>query len=265
MLVEANGISVHCEVSGREDQPFAALSHSLGSSMVMWEPQLPALEQRFRVLRYDTRGHGDSSASESPYSLDQLGDDAIALFDALDIGPVHWIGLSMGGMIGQNIALRHPERLLSLVLADTSAQVPQEAQAVWEDRIQAVRDGGMGMLAEATMQRWFTPAYLREDPPAVMGIRAQFANTAVEGYVGCCRAIQGLDHLDRLGEITLATLIIVGAEDLATPVSAAEAMNARIAGSTIVVLDHAAHLSNIEQAVPFDQALANFFDGQQIN
>tara|TARA_R110002167_G_scaffold165544_2_gene362484 strand:- start:217 stop:936 length:720 start_codon:yes stop_codon:yes gene_type:complete len=238
------------------------LSHSLGSSCIMWDNEFAALQERYRVLRYDTRGHGGTAAPDGPYDLDLLGDDAMALMDALGLGPLHWVGLSMGGMIGQNIALRQPQRLQSLSLCDTSARVPAEARPIWDDRIAAARDEGMTALVEPTMQRWFTPGYLRSDPPAVAPIRAQFLATPAAGFIGCCQALKQLDYLDRLPAVKLPTVIIVGEEDMGTPVAASEAMHARIAGSELVVIPSAAHLANVEQPDAFEQALFGFLDRQ---
>ena len=247
MQIEANGISMYYETAGPEGAPVVMMSHSLGSSGVMWETEFQALSDRFRVVRYDTRGHGGTAAPDGPYTLDLLGDDAMALMDALDLGPVHWVGLSMGGMIGQNLALRAPQRLQSLALCDTSARVPAEAQPVWDDRIAAAQGQGMAALAEPTMQRWFTPDYLRTDPPAVVPIRRQFLATPVQGFVGCCQAIKALDYLDSLNEVNLPTIIIVGEDDMGTSVAASEAINGKIAGSELVVFPSAAHLANVEQ------------------
>ena len=248
MKINANGIKLNYEISGRDDAPVVMLSHSLASSMVMWNPQLAALESNFKVLRFDTRGHGDSDAPEGKYSLEMLAQDAIALLDALDIDAVHFVGLSMGGMIGQNLALDHGERLKSLALCSTSAFMPAEVQPIWEQRIAAARTEGMQGKAEETLERWFTPDYLKQNSPQVEMIRRQIQTTPVSGYVGCSEAIRGLANLKRLCGITIPTIIIVGEEDPGTPVAASEAMHERIAGSKMVVLPAARHLSNIEQS-----------------
>lgn len=260
MQIEANGLTMAYEAAGPEDAPTVMFSHSLGSSGVMWDREFDALKANYRVIRYDTRGHGGTQAPDGPYSLDMLGDDAMALMDALGLGPVHWVGLSMGGMIGQNIALREPGRFKSLSLCDTSSRVPAEAVPMWDDRIAAAQQEGMAALAEPTMQRWFTPPYLRNDPPEVAPIRAQFLATPVAGFVGCCHAIKALDYLDRLSAIEIPTLIIVGEEDMGTPVAASEAMHEQIADSELVVVPSAAHLANIEQPGIFDEALFDFID-----
>jgi 3-oxoadipate enol-lactonase len=258
MKAKINGVRINYQLSGKTDGPVVALSHSLGSSLAMWEPQMASLEPHFRVLRYDTRGHGASDAPEGAYSLDELGEDAVGLLDALGIGLAHWVGLSMGGMIGQYLALRHPDLFISFSLCDTAAIIPEEAQPVWEERIHRARSGGMGTLVEETLERWFTSSYLKRKPPQVESIRTQFLATPVEGYIGCSEAIRKLNYLDQLSQIKTPTLIVVGEEDPGTPVSAAQAMHSRIAQSKLVVLPSAAHLSNVEQTEPFNKFLTDF-------
>ena len=258
MKIEVNGIGINYELSGRDDAPVVMLSHSLASSLVMWNPQLDVLESKFNVLRFDTRGHGGSDAPEGKYTLKLLAEDAVALLDALEIDAVHFVGLSMGGMIAQNLALDHGERLKSLALCDTSAFMPHEVQPIWQQRIEAARENGMQGQVEETLERWFTPEYLKLNSPEVEMIRRQILATPVSGYIGCSEAIRYLDNLQRLSEINIPTLIIVGEEDPGTPVAASEAMQERISGSKLVVLPAARHLSNIEQSAAFNEALVEF-------
>ena len=258
MKIEINGLNVSYALSGPESAPVVCLSHSLACSAIMWDPQLAALADGFRVLRYDTRGHGETDAPDGPYTLDQLADDAVALLDALEIDKVHWVGLSMGGMIGQSLGIRHPRRLLSLALCDTLSVVPEEAQSIWTERIETARTQGMSPLCEPTLARWFTPAYRERHPPALDSIRRQILATPVAGYIGCCEAIRRIDYLDRLGGIRLPTCVIVGADDPATPPPASEAIHQRIAGSSLTLIDDAAHLSNVEQPEAFNRALLGF-------
>ena len=262
MQIKANDISVNYELSGKEGSPVVMLSHSLACSLVMWNPQMDILQPHFQVLRYDTRGHGDSDATEGAYSLDLLGKDALALLDALEIETVHFVGLSMGGMIGQCLALHHKERLKSLTLCDTAAVIPDEAQPIWDERIAAARNEGMQALVQGTLERWFTQPYLDLNPPQVERIRDQILSTPIAGFIGCSEAIRRLGYLEHLSELRLPTLIIVGEEDPGTPVAASEAMHARIKGSKLVVLPSAAHLSNIEQADGFNKALIDFLKAQ---
>jgi len=258
MQVKAKDIMVNYELSGKQGASVVMLSHSLGSGLVMWDPQMELLEPHFRVLRYNTRGHGGTDAPEGAYTLEQLGEDAIALMDALNIDVVHWVGLSMGGMIGQYIALNHAHRLRSLALCDTRAISPEESQLVWQKRIETARKSGMKALLEAALERWFTPSYLSQNPPQLEVIRKQFLATPVAGFVGCAEALRRLNYLEQLSEVTTPTLIIVGEDDPGTPVEASEAMHERIPNSRLVVLPSARHFSNVEQADAFNRALIEF-------
>jgi 3-oxoadipate enol-lactonase len=262
MIIEANGINIYYELSGKKNAPVVVLGHSLACSQVMWWPQLELLETHFQVLRYDTRGHGQTDAPPGAYTLDQLVADAMGMLDALKLDPVHWVGLSMGGMIGQGVALGHPHRLSSLVLADTAAVIPAEAQPVWQERIDAAVSGGMQAVAESTLERWFTPTYLEQNGPEIERIRQQILATPVAGYVGCSEAIRRLNYLERLNTFEARTLIMVGADDPGTPVAASEAMHAQIKNSKLVVIPQAAHLSNIEQADVFNDQLMAFLEGR---
>jgi len=258
MRIKANGIQMHYELSGKQDAPVLILSHSLASSLIMWDPQMDALKSHFQILRYDVRGHGGTEAPKGPYTLKLLVEDVMGLIDSLDIRSIHWVGLSMGGMIGQGLALDHADRLKSLALCDTASFVSEEAQPLWQERFDAVRGEGMQALVDATMERWFTPFFLRLNPPMVQKIRQEILKTPVEGYVGCGEAIRRLNYMDRLGEINLPTLIIVGEEDPGTPVSSAQAIHERIAESKLVILPSARHLSNVEQPEAFNSALLGF-------
>lgn len=262
MQIQANGILMNYALSGPVDGPPIMLSHSLASNLYMWDPQVPALEAAgYRVLRYDTRGHGHTEVTPGPYSLEQLADDAVALVEALALGQVHWVGLSMGGMIGQALALRHAERLLSLSLCDTMAALPEGAQSVWAERIASARGKGMEALVDGTMERWFTAAYRGQEPAPLKLIRQYFLATPVDGYIGCSEAISRLDYLERLATISQPALVVVGSEDSGTPVAAAEAIQQRIAGARLVVIPGAAHLTNVEQAETFNRILLDFLTG----
>jgi 3-oxoadipate enol-lactonase len=260
MRITTRTITTHYELCGPEQAPVAMLSHSLASGMSMWDPQLTALQSRFRILRYDTRGHGGSEAPEAPYRLEDLVADAVALLDALAIRQVHFVGLSMGGMIGQGMALACPDRLLSLSLCSTSAWIPPEAQPAIQERIDTALKEGLQALVDGTLARWFTPGYLKTKPPEVERIRRQLLATPVAGYVGCTEAIRRLNYLEQLTRIRLSTLIIVGEDDPGTPVSASRAIHARIAGSQLVIIPSAMHLCNIERTEVFNSALAGFLE-----
>ncbi len=212
-------IPLYHQLSGRDDDaPVVVLSHSLMSDMQMWNPQLELLEQHFQVLRFDTRGHGQSSVTEGEYTLEQLANDAVGLLDSLLIDQVHWVGLSMGGMIGQSVALRYPSRLLSLSLCDTMAQVPSEAQPIWRERIQLAQDSGIQALTDGTLERWFTDDFRNRGSQNYQAIRQQILATDVDGFTGCSAAIMRLDYIEQLPQLNLPVQIIVGDDDLSTPV-----------------------------------------------
>ncbi|OGP70512.1 MAG: 3-oxoadipate enol-lactonase [Deltaproteobacteria bacterium RBG_16_50_11] len=261
MLIRANGIQMNYEVSGKKKAPVVMLSHSLGCSLAMWDPQLGALEPLFQVLRYDIRGHGRSETPPGPYKPELLAKDAIALLDGLGIDKVHWVGVSMGGMIGQSVGLNRPDRLKSLALCDTTGVIPPEAQILWRERIAAVHEKGIESQLESTLERYFTPSFLKANPPMLGAIRKQFLATPVEGYLGCVEAIRSLNYLDRLSEIKIPTLIMVGEDDPGTPVSASEAMHKRISNSKLVIIPSARHLPNLEQPEFFNTSLLTFLKG----
>jgi 3-oxoadipate enol-lactonase len=258
MKISANGIQVNYTLEGPADAPVVTMSHSLATDLSMWDPQAKALARRYRVLRYDTRGHGGTDAPAGAYSLTQLADDARELLRALGIARTHWIGLSMGGMIGQALALSSPELFRSLSLCDTSSRIPADAKPVWDERISTVESKGMDPMVEPTVARWFTAKFIETRKDVVDPVRDMIRRTPSKGYVGCCHAIRALDLTDRLKAITLPTLIIVGKQDMGTPVAASEAIHQQIKGSELVVLDPAAHLSNLEQPEAFTNALEQF-------
>ena len=258
MKVNANGIAMHYTLDGPEGAPVVTLSHSLATTLAMWDPQMSALTSRYRVLRYDTRGHGGTDAPAGAYSLDLLAADAAALLGALGVARTHWVGLSMGGMIGQTLALKRPDLVASLALCDTSSRVPPEARPTWADRIKTAETQGMEPLVEPTIGRWFTPGFIAGRADAVEPVRAMIRSTSPRGYAGCCHAIAALDLTERLDGITAPTVVIVGEEDQGTPVAASRAIQERIRGAELVVLKSASHLSNVEQPAAFTTALTAF-------
>ena len=259
MKVSANGISINYRFDGPESAPLVTMSHSLAASLDMWQWQMPALGE-YRVLRYDTRGHGSTDAPPGEYTLELLADDLFALLNALDIETTHYVGLSMGGMIGQTAALRDQTRFRTLSLCDTSSRVPSEARPVWDERIATARGQGMEALVESTIERWFSEGYREREPAEVDKVRAMIRATSVDGYCGCCAAIARLDLTERLSAIERPVLLIVGEEDPGTPVAAHEAIRDRIAGSELVVLPEALHFSNVERQADFNRALVGFLD-----
>ncbi len=254
-------VRLHHELIGPSDAPVVVLSSSIGTTAAMWDDQIPALRDRFRVLRYDHRGHGRSEVPPGPYALADLGADVLDLLDQLGVERASFCGLSMGGMVGMWLASHAPERIDHLVLACTAAHLGP-AQ-VWDDRIALVRSAGMASLVDGVTQRWFTPGFVRDNPDAVARIAAMLEASDPNGYVACCAAIRDMDQRSALSTITAPTLVIAGADDPATPLDQAEAIHRGVAGSTLVVIDDAAHLANVQQPAAFDQALQSHLGGQR--
>jgi 3-oxoadipate enol-lactonase len=258
MKIKANGIEIHYEIEG--NGPWITLSHSLACNLHMWDPQMPVLTKKFKVLRYDTRGHGQSSAPAGEYTLEQLADDVRGLLTALKIRETHWMGLSMGGMIGQAFALKYPGVFQSVVLADTTSRRPPDAAKMWGERIQNAREKGMGALVESTLGRWFTEPYRNARKDVMERIGNDIRNTPVAGFVGCCHAISKVDFLDRLHEIKCPALVLVGEHDHGTPPDAARAIHQNLKGSELKIIPSAAHLSNVEQTQVFNDAMMAFLN-----
>ncbi|MCI3951421.1 MAG: Alpha/beta hydrolase fold, partial [Burkholderiales bacterium] len=240
--------------------PWVTMSHSLACNLGMWDEQVALLSRKYTVLRYDTRGHGQTSAPSGEYTLDQLADDAKALLDALGVRRTHWVGLSMGGMIGQTFALKYPGIFESMVLADTTSRRAPDAEKLWGERILIAREKGMEPLVESTLARWFTGSYLNTHKAVVARIAKGIRATPVAGYTGCCEAIAKIDVTDRLKEIRCPALIIVGEQDMGTPPAMARAIHENLPGSELKIIPSAAHLSNIEQAQTFNDTVAGFLD-----
>jgi 3-oxoadipate enol-lactonase len=258
MNVTVNGIMIHYSLDGAERAPVVTLSHSLATNLSMWEPQMEALLKSYRVLRYDTRGHGKTETPQGVYSLQMLAEDALGLLRALGIEKTIFMGISMGGMIGQVLGLMASEALSGLILCDTSSRIPAEARPVWSERIETVQKKGMESQVESTIERWFTPGYRDKNPEVVKRVESMIRATSVQGYIGCAHAIRELDLTEKIGDISVPTLILVGEDDPGTPVSASEEIQERIKGSELVVLKSAAHLSNIEQSEAFNKAVLGF-------
>lgn len=262
MHATVNGIRMQYELTGPEAAPVIVCSHCLAGSMVVWEPQLAALESRYRVLCYDTRGHGGSSAPDEPYSMEMLSKDVTALLDFLNVEKAHFLGISMGGMIGQTLALMHPDRVASLILCDTTSMVPEAMMPVWEDRIRTAREEGMAAMVEETLARWFSPGFRQKNPDIMAGIENMIVETPIPGFVGCSRAISRFDVHKDLNRISMPTLVMVGENDPGTPLAAARQIHEGIPHSLLVVLPEAFHLSNIEAAASFNENLLAFLASQ---
>ena len=258
MKVKTNGIEINYEVEG--SGPWITLSHSLACNLHMWDDQMELLTKRFKVLRFDTRGHGQSTAPDGEYTLDQMAEDVHGLFAHLGIKQTHWVGLSMGGMIGQTYALKYPGVFTSLVLADTTSRRPPNAAQMWGERIEIAKAKGMAGVLDSTLARWFTAPYIKARPDVMKRIGNDILNTPVAGFCGACAAIAKVDTLDRLKEIKCPVFITVGDQDHGTPPDMARAIHANLPGSSLAIIESAAHISNVEQKEVFNKNLMNFLD-----
>jgi 3-oxoadipate enol-lactonase len=258
MKATINGIETYYEIHGAEGAPWLVFSHSLACSTRMWDGEIERYKSRFRVLAYDTRGHGQSAAPKGPYTLEMLAEDLHALLKHLKVAKAHFVGLSMGGMIGQTFALQYPGIFQSLTLADTTSRYPAEAQAMWQDRVRIAESKGMEPLVQPTLERWFTEGFRKSSPEAVERVGALIRATPVPGYVGCCAAIPRIDVTARLKEIKCPALVICGAEDPATPPAMAREIQQNLPGAKLALIPQAAHLANIEQPEAFNRALGDF-------
>jgi 3-oxoadipate enol-lactonase len=254
-ILKVGEARIHYALEGQNAAPVLVFSNSLGTNYSMWDPQTAAFAKKFRILRYDTRGHGQSSQTPGPYSIEQLGKDVLALLDALDLDRVSFVGLSMGGMIGMWLGANAPDRLNRLVLCNTGAKIGT-AEA-WNARIDAVEKRGMSAVAAAVVERWFTPAFRQKAPEAIAGVFKILEGTNPSGYAACCAAVRDFDFREQLSKVRTPTLVISGAHDPATPPSDGRFLAQRIPSAKYVELN-AAHLSNIEDADHFTLELSAF-------
>ncbi|MGH8724026.1 MAG: 3-oxoadipate enol-lactonase [Burkholderiales bacterium] len=254
MKAKVNGIETHYEVHGSEGAPWLTFSHSLACSVRMWDGQVAEFKDRWHILVYDTRGHGASEAPKGPYSLDMLAEDLSQLLQHLGIKRTHYVGLSMGGMIGQTLVLKDPAIFDRVVLADTGHAQTPETLKQWEERVKTAESRGMEPLVQGTIERWFTKDF--RDKPVVKTIADLIRSTPVPGYVGCCQAIAKLSTTARLKEIKRPVLAIAGEQDAAAP--GTRFIGENVPGAKLVLIPQAAHIANIEQAEAFNRALREF-------
>ena len=252
-----------CELNyvcdGVSGAPALVLGGSLGTKLAMWQPQLPALSERLRVIRYDHRGHGGSPVEPGPYTIDELGGDVLAILDRLELGRVSYCGLSLGGMVGMWLAINAPARIERLVLICTSAYLPPAEG--WTQRAATVREAGSPeAVAQAVIARWFTDAFARARPDVVARHRAMIADTSAEGYAGCCEAIAVMDLRPRLPRIVAPTLVIGAQQDPSTPPEHARTIAAGIPGTRLAILDPAAHLSSVDRSAEVTQLIVDHLD-----
>ena len=238
---------------GRADAPVLVLGSSLGTTGAMWDDNVEALGRRFRLLRYDTRGHGGSPAPDGPYTIDELGADVVALLDELELERVSFCGLSIGGMIGMWVASEAPDRIDRLLLCCTVPYFPP--RELWDERIDTVRAEGIEPMVEPAIERWLPPEVREARPEAAEHLRAMIRATAPEGYAGCCEAIRDMDLRDRLARIEAPTLVVAGSEDPSTPAEKVRTIADAIRGASYVELEGAAHIANMARPKELERAL----------
>jgi 3-oxoadipate enol-lactonase len=254
-IMTDDGVRLSVWLDGSAPRPPLVLASSLGTTAEMWHAQLTALTPRFRVIRYDPRGHGKSQHGKGPYSIERLGRDVVAILDVLGVSRAHFAGVSLGGMVGQWLGCHSAERIERLVLANTSSYMGPPSS--WNARIETVTTRGMSAIAGGMIERWFTPEFRVRAPATVDTFRAMLVATSPAGYVASCAAIRDMDQRTAVAAIRAPTLIVAGAADVATPPAASYELARAISGSRLVTLE-AAHLSNVEQPAAFDRALVEF-------
>jgi 3-oxoadipate enol-lactonase len=236
------------------------LSHALGIDLSMWDGLAASLAPQHPLLRYDHRGHGGSAVSAGPYTMDELVDDAARLVREWDRGPVVFVGLSMGGMVGQGLAIRHPDLVRALLLANTTARQAAAAQPVWAERIAAVQAGGLAAVVEGTLERWFTAPFRQTHAPVVDGVRRRLLQCDALGYIACSHAVAAVDWLDRLASIRCPTLVLAGEHDVGAPPETGRAIAERIPTARFELMKDVAHLSVVEQPAAFERYLRSLLD-----
>ena len=253
-FARAGDLNVHYRFDGPRDAPVLVLSNSLGTALGMWAPQVGAFADRRRVLRYDTRGHGQSAVTPGPYSIAQLAQDVLALTAVLGVERFDYCGLSLGGMIGQWLGANAADRVAALILSNTTARIDPAPYAA---RIASVKNGGMASVADAVLSRWFTPGFIAAHPEAIAPLRAQLHATPPDGYIAACEAVRDMDQRDLPARIGARTLVIAGTHDVATPPADGRWIAEQIANARYVELP-AAHISNVEQPQLFTAAVIDF-------
>ena len=258
MQATANGITINYELDGPEDAPVLIFSNSLATSLAMWNDQVAALKDRFRILRYDNRGHGSTPVTDGPYTIGLLAQDLLGLMDVLGIEKASYCGLSKGGMVGQWLGINASHRLEKLVVSNTASYFPNKE--MWRDRIDMATNEGIPAIAEASIGRWFTPGYLEraDTKPTIDFVRAFILETNKDGYLSSSVAIRDMDFRDELKQIDVPTLVIIGEKDPATIPEYGELIAASIPGAKTFVVPDAAHLSNIEQPEIYTRTLLEF-------
>lgn len=256
-FLESENVRIHYALEGQSGSPALVLSNSLGTNYSMWDPQVPEFLKTLQVLRYDTRGHGQTSVPQGPYAIEQLAKDVLVLADALGVKRFHFCGLSLGGMIGMWLGVNAPERLNKLVLCNTAAKIG--TPETWNARIEDVRKNGMKQVAASVVERWFSPAFREKAPATAANTQKMLEEANPEGYVACCAAVRDFDFRERLDRIHTTSLVIAGKYDPATTTADGHFLADHIRGARYVELN-AAHLSNIEDADRFSREVSEFLN-----
>lgn len=249
---------VHEPRKVKEPRHTIVLSHALGCDLTMWNVLADKLAEDCRVIAYDHRGHGQSETAPGPYTMEDLTEDAARVIQETNSAPLVWIGISMGGMVGQELALRHPELIAALVIANSTSRYPDEAQTTWQQRIITLEQQGIPGIVEATLQRFFSPAFHERDPATVDAFRRRLLSTELQAYLGCCHAVRVIDTTERLPQIRVPVQIIAGEQDQGTPPAMAKTIADKIPYAKLAVLPDAAHLSVIEQPEAFAKVIYSF-------
>ena len=258
-LVPVQGARLFTRVDGVERAaPWLVLSNSLAADHTMWEPQMPLLASRYRVLRYDVRGHGQSGAPEGPYTLSGLVDDVLRILDHYEIEKASFMGLSLGGMIGLGLAIGHGDRVEKLVCCDARADAPEPYVKGWDERLAVVEREGLQGILQGTVERWLVPSFRAAHPEVVATVERMILATPVTGYKGCAEALKRLDYLKDLPRIAVPTLFVVGAQDMGTPPDVMRRMAEAVPGAKLVIIPDAAHLPNLDNTMAFNEAIAGF-------
>ena len=253
-----SGVVLNTAVDGDGDKPWIILSNSLGANLSMWDGQVGLLSETHRVLRYDTRGHGQSEAPAGPYSFDDLLADVLGVMDAHEIETADFMGLSMGGMTGLGLALEHPDRFKRVICADGRADAPPPFREMWDTRIAAVEGGGLEAIVEGTLATWLTEDWRAANPEVLENVRQMVLSNDPQGYISCCRALQGLDYLRHLGKVTIPVFFVGGSEDIGAAPEVMQAMADATPGGVYVQIPAAAHVANINAPEAFNAAIKGF-------
>lgn len=258
MIIETNGVSFNVEIDGKEGAPWVVCSHALANNLTLWDDLVDALKDNYRILRYDQRGHGKTEAVPGPYTFPMLVADAIGIMDGAGVDKAHWIGLSIGGMIGYGLAVEHGDRLRSLVACDSRPDAPPDYAAYFQGRIDKARAGGMAGLVDSTIERWFTADSVASSLPVIDKVKAMIASTDPVGHEGCCEALKTLSYGPRLHEIDVPVMIVGGALDKGAPPDKLAEAAAKIPGAEHVVVPAAGHISALENPAAFTAAVKPF-------